>query len=911
MKSFYERWKDRGDEKSECQQFWNEILYEFEDITNPADYIKFEMPVELSHVSYIDAYIPSTGILIEQKSKHVNLDKPAKQSDGTFATPFEQAKRYYEWLPISQRGRYIIVSNFREIRIYDMEHPRDDPSVIMLENIDRENFGFLVKTGHEFNHEEAVSIRAGELVGKLYDALIKRYKNPKNPDSLRSLNILCVRLVFLLYAEDSGILDKSQFHDFLETRKTHVRTSLIQLFSALNVPEDERDLYLESDVNNFPYIDGGLFKEENIEIPKIDGDVLDILLNDMSETFNWNEINPTIFGALFESTLNPGTREEGGMHYTSIENIHKVIDPLFMNDLNSEFDKIMSRPAGNLRTKKLLEFQNKLASITFLDPACGSGNFLTETYLSLRRLENRIIEELSHGQINFAEGNLSPIKISISHFYGIEINDFAVSVARTALWIAEHQMIKKTRKLVEFHDDYIPLKTYNNIIEANAIRTDWAKIISPRKLNYIISNPPFRGARIMQQYQKKDIADIFTGWGSLGNFDYVCCWYKKAFDFMKGTKIKAALLSTNSINQGELVSIFWKPLLEGGMNIDFAYKPFIWDSESKDKAHVHCVIIGFSMKKDTQEKFIYEVESNEIKLIPVTRINAYLLDAPDWYIYRRKKPICQEIPEMRIGNKPVDDGNYLFTPEEYKNFIRAEPKSKKYFHLWYGGQEFLHDTPRYCLYLGECKPHEIKTMPMCKKRVEAVRSFRLASESIPTRKIADNPTKFHVTTMPKGNYIVIPKTSSSKRFYIPIGFLDDSVLCGDALMVIPEAGIYHFGILASVIHMAWTKIICGRLGMGYRYSSELVYNNFVWPSVNESQRKKIELTAQNILDARKKHPESSLSDLYDDSIMPEELRKAHYENDWAVLEAYGFNHYANETEIVTRLMSMHSELEKK
>ncbi len=908
--SFFTRWQNKGDEKSDTHTFWLELLRDVLGFALPEKYIQFEKRVELSHVSFIDAYIPSTGIIIEQKSRGVNLDSPAKQSDGTNASPFEQAKRYYDWLPASEKGRYIITCNFSQLRIHDMEHPKAPPRIIPLEELEHSDLSFIVRPERELTREEVISLEAGRLVGKLYDSLLKRYAAKNDPESLRSLNILCVRIVFLLYSEDSGIFSKAQFHDFLNSHASTARTSLQALFSILDTPEHDRSPYTDDDLAAFPYINGGLFSEQNIEIPKLDAEIISIILAEMSEGFDWSEINPTIFGALFESTLNPDTRQAEGMHYTSIQNIHRVIDPLFLDDLYAEFREIIPAPKATMTQqtrRKLLAFQDKISSLKFLDPACGSGNFLTETYLSLRRLENSIIEQLTHGQINFAEGTFTPIKVSISQFYGIEINDFAVSVAKTALWIAEHQMMKATKKLIQIHDDFIPLKSYSSITEANAVQINWADVVPPAEVSYVMGNPPFRGARIMKAHQKQDISSIFKGWGSLGNFDYVCCWYKKAHDFIKGTDIKAALVSTNSINQGDTVSIFWKPLFDDGLHINFAYNPFTWDNEASEKAHVTCTVVGFSRSDNVRG--IYTANNDgTVTLAHAEHINAYLLDAPDWWVFNRKAPIIITIPAMRIGNKLVDGGYYLFTPEEYEEFIRKESEAAKYFHLIYGGYEFLHNVRRYCLYLGNCTPHQIKSMPECYKRVKAVREWRLASKSKPTQKLADTPTRFHVETFPEGNYIVIPQTSSEKREYIPMGFLDESVMCTDALFVIPGATLYHFGVLMSSVHMAWMRVVCGRLEMRYRYSSGLVYNNFVWPSVPDGVREGIERTAQGILDARAECPDSSLAELYDDAVMPYALRMAHRANDEAVREAYGFGAGLGELEVVGRLMGMYEEL---
>ena len=907
INDFINKWLNHGDELSDTQTFWLELLHDILDIEKPGEFIDFQKRVELTHVSFIDAYIPSTKIVIEQKSFDVDLTKSYKQSDGSSMTPYEQAKRYHDWLPASQQGRFIITCDFQSFRVHDLEFPRDDPEVILLANLEKdiEKLKFIVNvnapTPKEIREKE-LSELAGKLTRKFYECIKPRYDNPNTPRAKRSLNILCTRLVFLLYAEDSGLFPKNAFHDYLTSRRNTARDALIKLFDVLNQEKHERDPYLDDDLKTFDYVNGGLFAEKDIEIPRLDypdDEPLRIILQEMSETFNWSSINPTIFGAIFESTLNDDTREIGGMHYTAIENIHKVINPLFMNELHNEFEKILALPKKSDRKNKLLAFQSKLASLTFLDPACGSGNFLTESYIQLRRLENKILAYFMNNQMNFAEGEFTPIKVSIANFYGIEINDFAVSVARTALWIAEHQMMKETQSILDIKDEYLPLKTYNHIVEENALKFSWENLISPANLNYIISNPPFRGARIMTPDQKNELKQIFAGLSGLANLDYVACWYKKAHDFIKGTSIHAALVSTNSISQGDNAPILWKPLFDEGLNINFAYSPFKWDNKAENKAHVHCVIVGFMSGIPEKRYFFTANDDGSISQHEAHNINAYLSDAPNIFILNRQLPLF-DVPLMRIGNQPIDGGFYLFTPEQYSEFLKLEPRAEKYFHLWYGGYEFLHNCPRYCLYLGDCTPHEIKSMPECYKRVEAVRNYRLQSKRNNTLKLADTPTEFCVTTLPKGKYIAIPKTSSEKRMYIPMGFMDNSVMCADSLRIIPDANLYHFGVLES----------SGRLEMRYRYSVGIDYNSFVWPSASDKQRLKIERTAQKILDARELYPDSSLAELYDETLMPSELRRAHRENDKAVCEAYGFSEGMSEFEIVNELMRRYEELTK-
>ena len=768
-------------------------------------------------------------------------------------------------------------------------------------------------TGSEhLKREMEVSIAAGEIVGLLYDALYKQYVNPQAEQSLKSLNKLCVRLVFCLYAEDAGIFGRhGMFHDYLAAFDTRgMRKALVELFRVLDTKLQDRDPYLQDDnpeLAAFPYVNGGLFSDENIEIPPFTDEIRNLLLNKASEDFNWAEISPTIFGAVFESTLNPETRRSGGMHYTSIENIHKVIDPLFLDALKAELDEICENPIERTKNAKLRAFQRKLAGLKFLDPACGSGNFLTETYLSLRRLENKILLELSHGQVTMYTASESPIQVSISQFYGIEINDFAVTVAKTALWIAESQMMKETEKILLVPLDFLPLKTNAYIVEGNALRTDWESVVPKSELNYIMGNPPFVGARLMDKAQKDDINHIFAGWKNAGNLDYVCCWYKKAADIMQSTAIRTALVSTNSVSQGESVANLWKPLFADGVHIDFAYRTFRWDSEAKSKAHVHCVIIGFSTAVNPAERRIYSSERYQV----AKNINGYLLDGDNVFIESRNKPLCS-VPEIGIGNKPIDGGFYLFEKEEMEDFIKKEPVSKKYFRPWYGSKEFINRKSRYCLWLGDCSPAELKTMPLCLERVKSVKEYRLNSTSAGTVKLADKPTHFHVENMPDSTYILVPKVSSERRRYVPIGFMTPDVLCSDLVFIIPKASLYHFGILTSNIHMAWMRAVCGRLEMRYRYSKDVVYNNFPWPTPPRNLFDKIEQTAQAILDARALYPDCSLADLYDELTMPPELRKAHQDNDRAVMDAYGFTKgtaaRTSESACVAELMKLYQKM---
>lgn len=959
---FAERWKGRGYERGDSQPFWIDLLTNVFGIETPSDgFIRFEEHLKVDASNFIDGRIPSTEVLIEQKSLGKDLRKGIRQSNGSILSPYLQARQYIASMPRSEHPRWVVTCNFAEFLVYDMEQPNREPEQILLENLGKEYYRlmFLVDAKNEhISKEMQVSMQAGEIVGKIYDALLKQYDD-NSTEALRWLNILCVRIVFCLYAEDARIFSHNQFHDYLvKFDAESMRTALIDLFKALNTPIEQRSRFLRDDLKAFPYTNGGLFEEE-IEIPQFTEELKQTLLQNASLDFDWSEISPTIFGAVFESTLNPDTRRSGGMHYTSIENIHKLIDPLFLNDLRRELDDILEEKVEHQRQKKLDAYQQHLASLTFLDPACGSGNFLTETYLSLRRLENEAIRERYHGQAFLGFEEVNPVKVSIRQFYGIEINDFAVTVAMTALWISEGQMLGETEKIVQRNIDFLPLKSYTNIREGNALRMDWdimeipenyptvyakntyiipddsGMLVSeptvyenlnlvtshqhigskpPARVNvhydYIIGNPPFVGARQMSESQKQDIVKIFGAkWKNVGNMDYVCCWYKKAADLMRRyNKVKVAFVSTNSICQGEQVANLWQPLMEDGLRIDFAYRTFRWDSEASMKAHVHCVIVGFSID-DYQERECLIFDND--KVLKVSHINAYLMDAPDVFVGSKQKPICN-VPKIGIGNLPIDGGNYLFTKEEMEDFIKQEPLSAKYFRPWYGSVEFINQNPRYCLWLGTCSPAELRRMPHCMKRIEAVREIRLASNRAGTRKLADNPTRFSTENMPETSFIIVPKVSSEKRRYVPMGIMPPHVLASDLVFLIPDATLYHFGILESNVHMAWMRAVAGRLKSDYRYSKDIVYNNFPWPQPTEAQKQNIEQTAQAILDARALYPDSSLADLYDELTMPIELRKAHQANDRAVMQAYGFPVKSTFTEsnCVAELFKLYKEMIK-
>lgn len=916
-KSFAAYWKGKGYEKGESQAFWLSLLRDVYGVEHPEQFIIFEEQVHLDHTSFIDGTIPSTKVLIEQKGLGKDLKKPIKQSDGTLLTPFQQAKRYITELPLSQHPRWVVTCNFEKFFVYDMERPGGEPEEILLENLEKEYYRlqFLVDEGSEhLKREMEVSIAAGEMVGLLYDAFHKQYADPDSEHALKSLNVLCVRLVFCLYAEDAGIFGHhGMFHDYLAEYDTrHMRKALVELFKVLDTTPENRDPYLKDDnpqLAAFPYVNGGLFANEDIEIPPFTDEIRSLLLNKASSDFNWSEISPTIFGAVFESTLNPETRRSGGMHYTSIENIHKVIDPLFLDDLKKEFTEICEIAVERTKERKLKDFQKKLASLSFLDPACGSGNFLTETYLSLRRLENEVLRVLSHGQIAFGDANWNPIQVSLGQFYGIEINDFAVTVAKTALWIAESQMMKETEEIVLMHLEFLPLKSYTNIIEANALRINWGDVIPKQKLNYIMGNPPFVGARLMEQgsIQKKEVQDIFGNIKDVQDLDYVTCWYKLAAQYIQNTNIQACFVSTNSICQGSQVPILWNVLFNGyHIHINFAYQTFKWDSESSSQAAVHCVIVGFA-GFNRNEKWLFTDGSNG-KI--VSNISPYLVEGEDIFVVAEKESLCG-MSKMSFGNQPRDGGFFVIKEDEYHDIMEKEPELQKWLHPYIGADEFIKGKKRWCLWLKHSSPKDIMNSKILSEKVEAVRQFRLSSKAKTTNGYAKVPQLFAQITQPDDvDFLIIPRVSSERRRYVPIGFVTADIISSDAVQIVPDATLYHFGVLTSNVHMSWMRAVCGRLKSDYRYSKEIVYNTFPWPDTTDDQKAKIEQTAQTILDARAQYPDCSLADMYGEKMyLFPELLKAHQNNDRAVMQAYSFSvKDMTESQCVAELMKMYQDL---
>lgn len=960
---FAKRWEGKGYERGQSQLFWADLLTTVYGVENLPEFLRYEEQVAsmVDSTNFIDVHIPSTKVLIEQKSINIDLRKPIKRGDG-YITPFLQAKLYIVNMPQSEHPKWVVTCNFKSFLVYDMNQPNSEPEEILLKDLGTEYYRlkFLVDEKSEhISKEMEVSMKAGVIVGQIYEALLKQYDD-NSPEALRWLNILCVRIVFCLYAEDAGVFSRDQFHDYLVSYETKdLRNALIRLFEVLNTPIEKRSRYLMDDLKAFPYTNGGLF-EEQIEIPQFTDELREVLLHNASLDFDWSKISPTIFGAVFESTLNPETRRSGGMHYTSIENIHKVIDPLFLNDLRKEYDAILEEKVEKQRVRQLNAFQEKLASLTFLDPACGSGNFLTETYLSLRRLENDVIRAKYHGQTMMG-AFMNPIKVSIQQFYGIEINDFAVTVATTALWISEAQMLAETERIVQQDIDFLPLKPYHNIREGNALRMDWNVIELPNDIptihiknahliyeeeanwkvgepvidlneanlivgdyqrgfksntkryeihyDYIIGNPPFVGARQMSEPQKQDMIHVFGAkWKNVGNMDYVCCWYKRAVNLMNHNRnTRAAFVSTNSICQGEQVASLWKPLFNLGIHIDFAHRTFRWDSEASFKAHVHCVIVGLSFV-DTQRRYIFDNDQKK----QVNHINAYLTEGPDVFIDKRNNPLCN-VSSMNYGSFALDDGNFTINSTEYEDLLRRDPSIKQFLRPFIGAQEMLHAIPRWCVWLKDVPLNLYAKNTIIREKVERVQQWRASSSRKNTVMLADTPMLFAEIRQPNTKYLAVPTVCSEKRRYIPMMYLTPETIASNQVYIVPEATLYHLGVLMSNVHMAWMRIVCGRLKSDYRYSNSVVYNNFPWPSPTEEQRQRIEQTAQGIISARENNPGVCLADLYDPVYMPPNLHKAHQENDRAVMQAYGFSVKSTftESQCVAELFKLYQELANK
>ncbi len=888
-RDFVGRWQAKeGNEQRESNSYWIELCQNVLGIANPTTVLDFERKVKGRR---IDVFFEDVGVLIENKSRGINLDTPEQRGKDRYGnirwvTPFEQAKWYADNItPRSIMPKWIITCNFDEIRIHDLdrEDAETNYETILLKDLPNEfhRLSFFTSKAHSrIEREKRLSIQAGEVVGRLYDTFSKAYLNIESSErEQRSLNILITRIVFLLYAEDADLLhEHDAFYNYLKNfQVAHMRQALIDLFSVLKTPDEQRDPYLDPALLAFPFVNGGLFEEE-IVIPRFDQTTREMLLNEASMEFDWSDISPTIFGAVFESTLNPETRRAGGMHYTSVENIHKVTGPLFYDALKDELTAIEGLKSRKERDFKLNAFRKKIASI--------------------RVLENRVLENLYGDQMAF--GLMDPIQVSIDQFFGIEINDFAVEVAKTALWIAELQMLDETREILNTWIDALPLKSNDNIVCGNALRMDWNDVLPAEQCGYICGNPPFLGYSNLNDAQREDRASIF---GGVSTVDYVACWYAKASAYTQGTHIRTALVSTNSICQGQQVKPIWDRMFAEGNHIDFAWRTFVWDSEAADQAHVHCVIVGFS-REEGVPKVLYAEDGT--KTHPAN-INGYLENKPNVSLERRRAPLC-DVPPMVRGCGATDGGNLLLEPEERDALIAMCPAAARWIRPFSMGAEFINGKDRYCLWLVGIAPEELDAMPPVRERVEKVREMRLASKKRATQRKAETPWLFDEVRPPQSeSYIAVPKVSSGRRAYIPMGFVTNGMIPGDKLFFISDAGLYEFGVLESQFHNAWVRSVAGRLKSDYSYSNTIVYNNFVWPEPTAEQRGRIESCAQAVLDARAMYPGSSLATLYDPDKMPADLLAAHLALDVAVEEAYGVNFGGDETQIVAHLFELYAQ----
>ena len=907
--AFAAKWADEpGYEKGQTAPFWLEFLSECLGVRNPNAIAKFEKRVD---AGFPDVTIADTGVIIEQKSKGIDLDK-TELRQGRKVTPFEQALSYVNSQLHSERARYIITCNFEAFRIHDLDRDVSGRQYEQVELSELEaqvhRFDFITDPANSrIERERVASIKAGELIGELHREFFPEYIDPEGEASQHAMNVLCVRLVFLLFAEDVGLFGrKGLFSDYMRSFSTEQsRRALLDLFEVLDTPEERRDPYLEASLKAFPYVDGGLFRER-IEVPNFTDEIRFKLLFKLAQGFDWSKISPTVFGGVFEGTLNPDTRAQGGMHYTSVENIHRVIDPLFLDALTDEFDDIIAAGLSNReKSRRLRAFQDKLATLAFLDPACGSGNFLTETYLCLRRLENRVLMQLEGGQATMGFAGVRDVKVSLGQLYGIEINDFAVRVATTALWIAELQSNLESEGIIERDLEGLPLKDSANIVLANALRIDWNDVLPAEHCSYVLGNPPFVGYSNLSEEQKQDRRAIFGGAG--GMLDYVACWYRQAADYIAGHPIHCAFVSTNSICQGQQVEPLWRPLFEGGAQIGFAHRSFVWNSEATNMAHVHVVIVGFSRQPRVTKLLFSEGVATQ-----ADHINAYLIDAPDAFVSKRSKPIC-DVPEMAQGFKPADGGHLLLSKAERDELLLEEPGAARWIRPFSMGAEFINGTERFCLWLPDITAQDLKELPLVRQRIERCREWRSAQiETGDAFKLKDAPHLLRPCGKFKEQpYIGVPKVSSERRKYIPMGFVTNGMIPGDMLYFIPTGSLYHFGIMTSQFHNAWMRVVAGRLEMRYRYSNTIVYNNFVWPNPTASQQAEIERCAQAVLDAREGYPASSLADLYDpdNGFLHMDLVNAHRDLDRAVEVAYGVKLNGDEQRIVAHLFERLSSLE--
>ncbi len=883
--AFSNEWREESSESAESQSFWNGFFDVFG--VSRRRMASFEKRVGSDESSGSIDLLWKGVLLIEHKSRGKNLDRA-----------YQQAVEYFPGLQERDLPRFVLVSDFARFRLFDLDE--NTHHEFSLENLHQHVNRFAFIAGyqtHKIKEQDPVNIEAAELMGKLHDRLLAiGYTG-------HDLEVYLVRLLFCMFAEDTGIFERQQFRDYVEDRTggdgADLASHLDTLFYVLNTPAAQRLGNRDEQLNAFPFVNGKLF-EERLRPASFDRAMRESLLQCCS--LDWSRISPAIFGSLFQSIMDKEARRNLGAHYTSETNILKLINPLFMDDLRAEFEKVKHNK------NRLLEFHKKLYGLKFMDPACGCGNFLVIAYRELRLLELEVLRA-THKQGRQLLQIHTMTKLDVDQFHGIEIEEFPAQIAQVAMWLMDHQMNMLVSEEFGMYFARIPLESSANVVHGNALQMDWRDVVAPERLNYVMGNPPFVGAKFMDTNQCQDIATVFSGIKNYGLLDFVAAWYVKAAQYLENNNyIKCAFVSTNSICSGEQVGVLWGWLLSKKFSINFAHRTFSWSNEAKGKAAVHCVIVGFSLGNDKNKRlFDYEDIKGEPHEVTAKNINPYLVDASDVMIVNQSKPIC-DVPEIGIGNKPIDGGNYLFTAEEKVKFLEIEPVAGKWFRRWLGSHEFINGYERWCLWLGDCPPNELKQMPETYKRVEAVKKLRLASKSATTRKLAETPTRFHVENMPSTNYLLIPEVSSEKRRYIPIGFEAPETLCSNLVKIVPDANLYHFGVITSGMHMAWMRAVCGRLESRYRYSANIVYNNFPWPkNPTAKQTAEIETKAQAILDARAKFPDSTLADLYDPLTMPPVLQKAHQALDKAVDRAYRKAVFSNEAARVAFLFDLYQQ----
>lgn len=881
---FSKEWEDTHNEEADAKPFLDEFFNVFGITRRKIGTFEHRVKKLDDGNGYIDLLWKGV-ILIEMKSKGKNLDKA-----------FIQAKEYTNGLQQHELPKYILVSDFDLFRLYDTE---DNTTIEfrlneLINNV--QHFGYLL--GYQkkvYKEQDPANIRAAELMGKLHDRL-EEIGYTGHP-----LEVYLVRILFLLFAEDTTIFNKQQFQEYIEQRTnvdgSDLAAKLQELFQVLNTPKENRFKNLDEQLADFPYVNGKLF-EEILPTASFDTKMRQALLDCCY--IDWSKISPAIFGSMFQSVMNPKERRNLGAHYTSETNILKLIKPLFLDELWKEFESIKDNK------NKLPEFHKKLSTLKFLDPACGCGNFLVITYREIRLLELEVMRSLNKSGQRFLDVS-QVLWIDVDQFYGIEYEEFPAQIAQVAMWLIDHQMNMLVSNEFGQYFVRLPLKKSAKIVHADALETDWESVVSRNELSYIIGNPPFIGSKIMSQFQRDQIVKQFDNVVGVGVLDYVTGWYIKAAKYIQNTKIKVAFVSTNSIVQGEQTSILWGQMLNKyGIKIHFAHRTFKWSNEAKGNAAVYCVIVGFA-NYDTANKSIFEYEDikGEAHEVKAKNINPYLVDAKDIFIGKRRKPICN-VPEISFGSMPNDGGNFLFTDEEKNEFVAKEPNSEKLFRPLISAHEFLNGHKRWCLWLKNTNPTDLKEAKLVTERVENVRKLRAESTRQATQKLAAFPTLFGEDRQPESDYVLIPLHSSENRKYIPIGFFDKNSIANNSCSFIPNAKLYHFGILMSSIHMAWVKNMCGRIKSDYRYSNELVYNNYPFPdNPNDKQVKAIETAAQKVLDARLQFPNSSLADLYDPLTMPPALVKAHNELDKAVDLAYRSQAFTSEANRMVFLFELY------